>query len=45
MKKKIELEQHMTSIEIAEITNQNHKDLMKEIKKLEPEWVKLRKRL
>ena len=41
MKKKIELEQHMTSIEIAELTNQNHKDLMKEIKKLEPEWVKL----
>ena len=41
MKKKIEFEQHMTSIEIAELTNQNHKDLMKEIKKLEPEWVKL----
>ena len=37
---KKEFEQHMTSIEIAEITNQKHKDLMKDIKKLEPEWVK-----
>ena len=40
MKKKNLVEQHMTSIEVAEITNQKHKDVMKEIKKLEPEWVK-----
>lgn len=37
---KKDFEQHMTSIEIAEITHQNHKEVMKAIKKLEPEWVK-----
>ena len=40
MEKKKAFEQKMTSIEMAEITHQKHKDVMKEIKKLEPEWVK-----
>ena len=32
--------QHMTSLEIAELTGKNHFDLMRAIRKMEPAWEK-----
>ena len=32
--------QRMTSIEIAEVTGKQHKDVMKAIRKMEPAWEK-----
>jgi len=34
-------EQRMTSIEIAELTGKNHKDVLKAIRKMEPAWGKV----
>ncbi len=36
--------QTMTSLEIAELTGKQHKDLMKAIRKMEPAWVKVQGR-
>ena len=33
--------QHMTSLEIAELTGKQHKDIMKAIRKMEPAWEKV----
>ena len=33
--------QHMTSLEIAELTGKQHKDVLKAIRKMEPAWVKV----
>ncbi len=33
--------QTMTSLEIAELTGKQHKDLMKAIRKMEPAWEKV----
>ena len=33
--------QHMTSLEIAELTGKQHKDVMKAIRNMEPAWVKV----
>ena len=33
--------QHMTSLEIAEVTGKNHFDLMRAIRKMEPAWRKV----
>lgn len=35
------LEQKMTSLEIAEITGKNHRDVMRAIRTMEPAWVKV----
>ena len=32
--------QHMTSLEIAELTGKQHKDVMRAIRKMEPAWEK-----
>jgi phage regulator Rha-like protein len=32
--------QHMTSIEMAELTAKQHKDVLKAIRNMEPAWVK-----
>ena len=34
-------DQHMTSLEIAEVTGKQHKDVLKAIRKMEPAWVKV----
>ena len=31
--------QHMTSLEIAEVTGKQHKDVLKAIRNMEPAWV------
>ena len=36
--------QHMTSLEIAELTGKQHKDLLKAIRNMEPAWVKVQGR-
>ena len=33
--------QHMTSLEIAELTGKQHKDIMKAIRNMEPAWLKV----
>ena len=33
--------QTMTSLEIAELTGKQHKDVMRAIRKMEPAWVKV----
>ena len=33
--------QHMTSLEIAELTSKQHKDVMKAIRNMEPAWVNI----
>ena len=33
--------QHMTSLEIAELTGKQHKDVLKAIRNMEPAWVKV----
>jgi phage regulator Rha-like protein len=33
--------QHMTSLEIAELTGKQHKHLMEAIRKMEPAWEKI----
>ena len=33
--------QHMTSLEIAEVTGKMHKDVMKAIRNMEPAWLKV----
>ena len=33
--------QHMTSLEIAELTGKPHNDVMKAIRKMEPAWLKV----
>ena len=33
--------QHMTSLEIAEVTGKQHKHVMEAIRKMEPAWVKV----
>ena len=37
----IHTQQTMTSLEIAELTNKNHFDLMRAIRKMEPAWEKV----
>ena len=37
-------EQTMTSLEIAELTGKQHKDVMKAIRNMEPAWVKVQER-
>ena len=36
----VNLQQTMTSLEIAELTGKQHKDVMRAIRKMEPAWVK-----
>ena len=36
--------QTMTSLEIAELTGKQHKDVMKAIRNMEPAWVKVQER-
>ena len=37
----VNLQQTMTSLEIAELTGKQHKDVMRAIRKMEPAWVKV----
>ena len=37
-------EQRMTSLEIAELTGKQHKDVLKAIRTMEPAWVKVQGR-
>ena len=37
----VNLQQTMTSLEIAELTGKQHKDLMKAIRNMEPAWEKV----
>ena len=37
----VNLQQTMTSLEIAELTGKQHKDVMKAIRKMEPAWKKI----
>ena len=37
----INKEQTMTSLEIAELTGKQHKDVMKAIRNMEPSWLKV----
>ena len=36
----VNLQQTMTSLEIAELTGKQHKNVMEAIRKMEPAWVK-----
>ena len=38
----MKIQQHMTSIEIAEISGEQHREVMKTIKKMEPAWEKMK---
>ena len=39
-----ESQQKLSSLEIAELTGKQHKDVMKAIRNMEPAWVKVRGR-
>lgn len=41
MKRTLDGEQRMTSLEIAEVTGKQHKDVMKAIRNMEPAWKKI----
>ena len=41
METNIQLQQTMTSLEIAELTGKQHNDVLKAIRKMEPAWAKI----